>query len=204
LSRNPPGGLAGSAVKLREADWAQTVDQLVADNDLGSRLAALKIAQLVTSLLAHWRAYDFRDEWDDLVQEVLLGVALGARAGRIRTRAATLGYIRQIARNKFMDRLRRQLGSHQAAALAWEDAVEEGQDLLLGSPAPADVVADVRHALDNLAEKKRKVVYAVYGEKRTYEQVAADTGIPLGTVKRYLREALGELRAQYRAQGSKP
>jgi RNA polymerase sigma factor (sigma-70 family) len=104
-----------------------------------------------------------------------------------------------------VDRLRLHLGSRQAEALAWEDAVEDGQDLLVGNPTRADVVADVRHALDNLKEKKKKVVYAVYGEKRTYEQVAADTGIPLGTVKRYLREALAELRAHYCcARGSKP
>ena len=38
---------------------------------------------------------------------------------------------------------------------------------------------------------------AVYGNERTYEQAASDTGIPLGSLKRHLREGLARLREQF-------
>ena len=60
-----------------------------------------------------------------------------------------------------------------------------------------EVVADVRIALEKLPEKVRRAVYGVYAEGRTYEQVAEDTDIPLGSLKRYLAEGLKELRARF-------
>jgi DNA-directed RNA polymerase specialized sigma24 family protein len=52
---------------------------------------------------------------------------------------------------------------------------------------------DVRRALEKLPEKQRMSVFAVYGLGLTYGQAAVETGIPLGSLKRYVREALVEL-----------
>jgi RNA polymerase sigma-70 factor (ECF subfamily) len=174
-------------------DWAAVVDRLLE----GDELACLKLSRLVTGFLASWRAYDFRDDWQDLVQEVLIAVVLGAREGRIRDRSAVAGYVRTIARHKFADRLKQHLGRSEDETLEWEQALEAGE--LPGQPARDDLVVGLRLSLEKLPERTRAVVYGVYGEGKTYEQVAQGTGTPLGTVKRYLRDGLAELRREYQA-----
>jgi RNA polymerase sigma-70 factor (ECF subfamily) len=181
-------------VERRRDDWAEIVDRLLE----GDELACLKLSRLVTGFLSHWRAYDFRDEWDDLVQEVLIAVVQGAREGRIRDRRAVVGYVRTIAHRKFVDRLKRHLGQREDATLEWGELVERGDSELPSDPAREDLVTGMRLSLEKLPEAKAQVVYAVYGEGKTYDQVAEETGIPLGTVKRYLREGLAALRGQYR------
>ena len=74
-------------------DWAAVLDRLLE----GDRLACMKLSRLITGLLAHWRAYDFREEWDDIVQEVLAAVVSGAQRGSIRSREATFSYVKQVA-----------------------------------------------------------------------------------------------------------
>ena len=49
--------------------------------------------------------------------------------------------------------------------------------------------------MQKLPGRQRTIVAGVYGEGKTYEQVAEDTGTPLGSLKRHLRDALVELRA---------
>ena len=85
------------------ADWVAVLDRLLA----GDQLACLEVSRLVTGVLQQLRAWDFRDEWDDLRQEVLLSIIENARAGRLRDRQAFLAYTRTITRNKFIDRVKR-------------------------------------------------------------------------------------------------
>ena len=70
-------GRIGAAV---DKDWLAVLGRLLA----GDRVAFLEVNRLVTGFLVQLRAYDFRDEWDDLRQEVLLSVVANARAGRLR------------------------------------------------------------------------------------------------------------------------
>ena len=174
-------------------DWAAVLDRLLE----GDEIACLKLSRLITGFLAGWRAYDFRDEWEDLVQDVLMAVIQGAQQKRIRERAAVVGYIKMIARNKYADRLKQHLGRKEDQTLEWEEAIEKNPPGLLAHPAREEIVVGIRQSLEKLPEKKRQVVFGVYGERKTYEQVAQETGIPLGSVKRYLRDGLAELRVQY-------
>ena len=61
-------------------------------------------------------------------------------------------------------------------------------------PSEAEVSRDLSQALGRLPEKQRLVVTGVHVQGRTYDQVAEDTGIPLGSLKRYLRDGLASLR----------
>jgi RNA polymerase sigma-70 factor (ECF subfamily) len=54
---------------------------------------------------------------------------------------------------------------------------------------------DVQRALDRLSEKLRAVVVLRYGGDLPYHEIAEVLGVPLGTVKRRLFDALAELRA---------
>jgi RNA polymerase sigma-70 factor (ECF subfamily) len=176
-------------------DWSAVVARMLA----GDRAAYLRVARLVTGFLAHWGAYDFRDEWPDLVQEVLLAVIRAAREGRVEKPAAVVGYLRSIAHHKLMDRLRAHVRHGEDEVRPLERVATGPETPSLRAGANQDVLADVRRALERLPERKRAAVFGVYGEGKTYEQVAAETGIPLGSVKRYLREAMVALRREFAA-----
>jgi RNA polymerase sigma-70 factor (ECF subfamily) len=173
-------------------DWYETVRRV----SEGDRLAFLELSRLVTGFLASWRAFDFRDDWDDLVQEVVMAAVEGLREGRIEKPAATVGYMRTTARFKYTDRLRRHDrefdgdidDDRTAGGLALASAAEAST----ASPA-ADGRIDVRWALLQLPERTRQAVIEVYVMGKTYEEAARDTGIPLGSLKRFLRNGVAAL-----------
>jgi RNA polymerase sigma-70 factor (ECF subfamily) len=179
-----------------DVDWQAVVARLLE----GDRLAFLELNRLVTGFLAQQRAYDFRDEWDDLRQEVVTAVVENARAGRLRDPRAFVGYVKVITRNKFIDRLKRQLRVREKETLPWDD--ETARAVAATEPAPD---AAERHALwaavESLPEESRRIVQGVYGEGRTYEEMSQATGIPLGTLKRRLRESVALLRERLGSAG---
>jgi RNA polymerase sigma-70 factor (ECF subfamily) len=170
-------------------DWAVVLERLLD----GDRAALLQLTRLVNSFLMRWNAYDFRDEWDDLVQEVLLVAATAVRDGKLRERGAAFGYLRTTARFKFVDRLKRHLRLSEEDHLPWEQATESGLEPSSESSEPGEA-RDVRRALEALPEKQRDAVYAVHVRGQTYPEAAETTGIPLGSLKRHLRDGLAALR----------
>jgi len=171
-------------------DWTAVLQRVVD----GDRLALLETSRLVNGFLARWNAYDFRDEWEDLVQEVISAAALALRDGRLRERAAVVGFLMTTARFKYLDRLRIQLGRRRGEKLAWGDFVARGERA--DDPLMAEAREDVRRALARIPDKTRRAVLAVYVDGQTYEEAAQATGIPLGTLKRYLRDGLAQLRSE--------
>lgn len=173
-------------------DWGAVLDRLIS----GDRAAFLTVSRLITGLLISWRAFDFEDEWDDLIQDVVIALVTASREGRIRDRGAIAGYVRTTARFKFVDRLRQHIRCPVDEAVPWEDVA------VAANPGPVEPEAiDVRRALEKLPPKTRDAVSGVYLRGRTYEQVSKETGIPLGTLKRYLRQGLAELREALGAEG---
>lgn len=170
-------------------DWAAVIERMIA----GERFALAQLIRLVNGFLVRWHAYDFRDEWEDLIQEVVFGAALALREGRLRDRAAAKGYLRALARNKFVDRLKLELRARADERVPWADWVESGEPEHAGALDPS-VREDLRRALERMPEKQRAPLLAVYVGGLSYEEAASATGIPLGSLKRYLREALAQLR----------
>ena len=170
-----------------DQDWPAVVARLAA----GDRAAFLELNRLVTSVLVQLRAYDFREEWDDLRQEVLLAVVANARAGRLRDPQAFVGYVRIVTRNKFVDRLKQHLRLKEREALPWDEETAR-----VAAPPARDTAdaADLWAAVQTLPEDEQRVLHGLYRQGRTYQEVADDTGIPLGTLKRRLRSALDTLR----------
>lgn len=168
-------------------DWSDVQERLLR----GDRLAFLEVSRLISGVLAQLRAYDFRDEWEDLRQEVVLSLVANARAGRLRDPQAFVGYVRIITRNKFVDRLKQRMRRREDASEPWEEIAAR-----LPVETDAALAADVRAALAALPADERRAVEGVYVEGRTYEEVAEVTGIPLGTLKRRLRDGLAALRAR--------
>jgi RNA polymerase sigma-70 factor (ECF subfamily) len=182
-----------AGVTARGTNWLELLDHLAA----GDRLAFLKINRLLTQYLTQLRAYDLNNEWEDLRQEVVIALVQNHRAGKLRDPAAFLAYARSITRNKFYDRLARQdrLGEKTTVPIERIDL----ETLQTSPSANGDGVArEVWFAVDDLPEQPREILHGIYRGGMTYEQVAAATGIPLGTVKRRLRQALAALRHQFR------
>jgi RNA polymerase sigma-70 factor (ECF subfamily) len=175
-------------------DWLAILDRLMA----GDRVAFLQFNRLVTGFLAQLRAYDFRDEWDDLRQEVLLSVVGNARAGRLRDPKAFVGYVKIITRNKFVDRLKRQLRHSEKDTLAWDDETARAAAVTDDAAgAGGDVWSEVR----TLSDEEQRILTGLYVEGRTYQEVSDATGIALGTLKRRLRVSLAALRERLSESG---
>ena len=142
--------------------------------------------------LSRWGAFQFRDEWDDLVQEVVLAAATALREGKLRDRKAAFAYLKSTTRFKFVDRLKRKTRTREDETLPWEDVITG--DLEPESEGDPDLARTLRDALAALPEKQRDAVVAVHLQGHTYDEAAQATGIPLGSLKRHLRDGLAALR----------
>lgn len=170
-------------------DWNEVLERLIE----GDRVAFARFNRLLSGFLAQLRAYDFREEWEDLRQEVLLATLANARAGRLRDPKAFVGYVRIITRNKFFDRLKRQLRTREKENLPWDDtAARAAAEVPVGPPLLGDAWAAARE----LPQEQQRILEGLYVEGKTYQEVSDETGIPLGTLKRRLRESLATLRAR--------
>jgi RNA polymerase sigma-70 factor, ECF subfamily len=179
-------------------DWSAALERLLA----GERSAFAEFQRLVTGCLRELRAFDFEDEWDDLRQEVLAAVVANARAGRLRDPRALVGYVRVITRNKFFDRLKRRGRGDEAGAAAWEEETARPGALTPAAPADPAVRSDLAAALAALPDDERRLVEGVYVEGLSYEEMSARAGLPLGTLKRRLRQALAALRLRLGGSGA--
>ena len=175
----------------QQQDWAAVLERMIA----GDRLALAQLIRLINGFLTRWNAYDFRDEWDDLIQEVVFAAALALREGRLRERAAAHGYLRSLARFKYVDRLKSHLRVRSGEALPWAEVLARIDGPAAGALGE-EAREDLRRALERVPEKQRAPLLAVYVGGLTYEEAALSTGIPLGSLKRYLRDALAQLRRE--------
>lgn len=165
-------------------DWGEVLPALVR----GDGLAVLKVTRVITSFLIRARAYDLRDSWADLCQEVLLALVSNARNGRLREPDAFVGYVAAITRNKLADWLRR---NPRAGA-----SVDERTPDPLATLRDDDLLLDLERALEELGERERKVVETIYVEGYSYEEAADRLDLPLGTLKRLQTGALRSVRAR--------
>ena len=186
----------GNQVRVGE-DWSALLERLLE----GDRLAFARFNRLVSGFLVQLRAYDFQDEWDDLRQEVLMATLANARADRLRDAKAFVGYVRIITRNKFMDRLKRSLRSHERENLPWDDESARAAaetDGAMGAPMVSPMGA-AWAAVRELPEEDQRLLTGLYVEGRTYQEMCQATGVPLGSLKRRLTKTLRTLRVRLQA-----
>ena len=134
---------------------------------------------------------------EDLAQETLLTV--WRKADRFDPkRAGVSTWIFTIARNKRIDRLRRDRG----AATARFDASDETEDC--GSSEELAIAAEtaeqVRMAMAALPDNQAQIVRLSFFAEKPHAEIAQELGIPLGTVKSRVRLALARLRGLLEGQ----
>lgn len=171
-------------------DWRKVAERLAA----GDKLAFIQLSRLVVGHLAQLRAYDFRDDWSDVVQEVATAVVIKVREERITDRSTVKALIFQITRNKHMDRLRAHYRRRENETLPWDEATEDFGALPAGPAPDSEAIIDLRWAMGQLDPLQQSAVAAVHGEGLTYDEAVERTGIPLGSLKRHLRDGLTKLR----------
>jgi RNA polymerase sigma factor (sigma-70 family) len=136
------------------------------------------------------------DDAQDLVQEALIRV----RRGLERYEPGSLqGWLARIVTNVFLDEMRRRKRRPT-------DALPDDPGSVLPTTPAADEVftglsAEIQRALEELPEEFRVPVVLCDVSDLSYEQIAATTGVPIGTVRSRLHRGRRMLRAALTADG---
>jgi RNA polymerase sigma-70 factor, ECF subfamily len=111
-------------------------------------------------------------------------------------RASVLGWLLMMCRSRALDLLRkRRTSTEHASSAAFEYAREYAE-------LPEDVLSllqrntRVHSALASLPDDRRHLISLAFLRDLSHHEIAATTGMPLGTVKSHLRRALIQLREQ--------
>jgi len=152
-------------------------------------------APRLKSYLARTGSSDAQAE--DFAQEAM--VSVWRKAARFDPQqAAASTWIFAVARNLRVDHYRRLGPRMEQAGLALED----GAELEAAEPGPTpeaqlfglECERGVRSALALLPPEQQEVLRLSFYEEHPHARIAAELGIPLGTVKSRVRLALGQLR----------
>ncbi len=183
------------------SDWAESLDLL----RTGDLAAFDRVTRFVTGYLARIGAYDYRDSWDDLVQEVLISL-LGNPPESIET-GAVIRHIQTTTYRKFVDQVRRDRGrrrigsSDEAEPTGWRRQVpldELSEQAQTGDFEATQTGIDegLRKSLATLDERERNAIECRYVLGCSNDEGAKRLGVSAATYKRSISKALGLLRRQ--------
>jgi len=189
-------GLAGAAPLVTERPSEQSVDA-----DIRQHLAAGRYHTAFELLVERYSVKVFhlaysmiRNETqaEDVAQDVLLRVWKGLPGYHGAASLST--WIYTIARNTCITELTRRV-RHAPVSLDAPELAEaiDSVPTLQSSGPESGLEMDVRQMVSQLPEKYRQVITLFYLEQKSYEEVAALLGVPLGTVKTFLYRAKKEL-----------
>lgn len=127
----------------------------------------------------------------DVLQDVFINIwrkieSYDASKGRLFT------WMLNIARNASIDTLRSKSFQNSKKNQSIPDNVD---GLLAGSVQPNTDLVGLRKLLEKLKTEQRVLIDLAYFKGYTHEEIAALEGIPLGTVKTRIRNALMQLRS---------
>lgn len=133
-----------------------------------------------------------RGEAEDVLQEVY--VTIWRKAAEFdATRASPITWMATIARNRAIDRFR-------ARAVRPTMAIEAADSVADPAPAAPDLIdasrdaARVHAALATLDPRHAAIIRSAYFDGLTYEALSAREGIPVGTLKSWVRRGLLRLK----------
>jgi RNA polymerase sigma-70 factor (ECF subfamily) len=183
-----------------------------ADDELAGRLRDGDEKALRTAYERHGAAVLYlaqrllgnRADAEDVTQLTFVAAWTG-RAGFDPGRGTVLGWLLGIARRKAVDRLR---------SAGREDRVAQSVRAQLppaAQPQPQSQTPDrivdrlvVADELGRLPEQQRRTLELAFFDDLTHDQIAAVTGLPLGTVKSHIRRGMASLRRRWEVDGAAP
>jgi RNA polymerase sigma factor (sigma-70 family) len=205
------------APRLRRLGTVRVVDSVLAqrgtpepdDQEVGRRFAAGE-EQALAWAYERWagqvhgmavRAFGAGPDAEDVTQQVFVAAWTG-RAG-YRPEAGPLpAWLVGICRHKIADTwARRDKHRRENDAAMVEAQARPGGPVTAGvDTAVADRVL-LLDELDQLGQPQRGIIELAFFEDLTHAQIAARTGLPLGTVKSHIRRTLERLRTRLEVDG---
>ena len=165
--------------KLANGDYRPAFEQVL-------ELYSQKIFHLALSMLRN------ETQAEDMTQDILLRIWKGLPGYHGEASLST--WIYAIARNTCLTELKKR--AHRPAISLNEPAFETNLDAvptLQYHDPDSGTALDVNQLLAQIPEKYRQVITLFYLEQKSYEEVAALLGLPLGTVKTFLYRGKKEL-----------
>lgn len=171
------------------------------ENDIRERLAAQQYREAFELLVERFKDKVFRLAFsllrdpvaaEDMAQDIFIKVwkALPGYQGT----ASVSTWLYTIARNTCLTELKRRAARPTVSLQAPElEGALDAIPAMQTSDPESGAGLDVHALLDRLPEKYRRVVMLFYLEQKSYEEVSAMLGLPLGTVKTFLFRAKKEL-----------
>lgn len=200
---DPDGDFEAAAanVELPDSDFSDAHKQMLMA-DYMRRVASTRCKRAFSALFALYAPKVKRymlnmgasdGSADELTQETFMAVWLKAFSYDPQ-KAAVSTWIYRVARNKYIDvyRKNRRIQLNSILYAAECEQGENGFTILERSME----FSQVSEALKALPESQHRVLHKMYMEGRTQEEVAAELGVPVGTVKSRARLAYKKLRSQ--------
>ena len=139
------------------------------------------------------RILNDRDEAEDVLQEVYVSVWTRA-ASFDAERASPIAWLASIARNRAIDRLRARRSRAETASV--EEALELADERPDGfaSAVEREDGERIHHCLSTLETRSQELIRVAFFEGLSHSDLAARAGLPLGTVKSWIRRGLQRLK----------
>lgn len=135
---------------------------------------------------------------EELAQEALLKLWLRADLYDP-ARSGLSTWLFRIARNLYIDRVRREPGWMQAQDAVALAAAEDGPVTPSSAEAYVDQ-AQLKRRIDALSTVQARLIRMSYFESKSHQEIAAELDMPLGTVKSHLRRAFLKLQNEIEGQ----
>ncbi|WP_306215338.1 RNA polymerase sigma factor [Actinoplanes sp. RD1] len=139
-----------------------------------------------------------RADAEDVTQLTFVAAWTG-RDGFDPQRGTMLGWLLGIARRKAVDRVRAAMrdgrATETARALHPPPGAEETPEQIVDRLVVAD-------ELSRLPDEQRRTLELAFFDDLTHAQIAAVTGLPLGTVKSHIRRGMAHLRRRWEVDGA--
>jgi RNA polymerase sigma-70 factor (ECF subfamily) len=135
-----------------------------------------------------------RSEAEDVLQEVYLSVWRKASTFD-EARASPITWLVAIARNRAIDRVRSGTVARLSEPIEAADAVADPTPLAAESLEATQESKRLQSCLGELEHRQQAAIRSAFVDGLTYDELAQRSGVPLGTMKSWIRRGLAKLRA---------
>ncbi|WP_435120938.1 RNA polymerase sigma factor [Micromonospora tulbaghiae] len=141
-----------------------------------------------------------RSDAEDVTQATFVAAWLG-RETFDPAKGSLVGWLLGIGRRKVVDRIRAAARETRVV-----ETVKQLPEPVSTGPDP-DTVVDrlvVADELARLPDEERRMLELAFYDDLTHQQIAAVTGVPLGTVKSHIRRGMQSLKRRWEVDGAAP